>query len=70
MRREAAGGSLSPLGEALMRQLCDTFSREEQSVLFLNRRGYNHFLSCRACGEAVTCSHCSVAMTYHTRRGT
>ena len=70
MRRETAGGSLSPLGEELMRQLCDTFSREEQSVLFLNRRGYNHFLSCRACGEAVTCSHCSVAMTYHTRRGT
>ena len=70
MRQESGGGNLSPLGEKLMRQLCDTFSREEQSVLFLNRRGYNHFLSCRSCGEAVTCAHCSVAMTYHTKRGT
>ena len=35
-------------------------------MLFLNRRGYNNFLSCRDCGEAVKCPVCSVSMTYHT----
>ncbi len=70
MRGEVQGGSLSPLGEELMGELCRVTSAREQAVLFINRRGYNHFISCRSCGEAVTCPSCSVAMTYHTRRGT
>ncbi len=70
MRDEVQGGSLSPLGEELMGELCRVTNAREQAVLFINRRGYNHFVSCRSCGEAVTCPSCSVAMTYHTRRGT
>ena len=70
MRAEADKGSLSPMGEKLARELCRVNAEGDQSILFLNRRGYNHFLSCRSCGEAVTCPGCSVAMTYHTRRGT
>lgn len=70
MRQEAGKGSLSPLGERLAAELCRVSGAKEQSVLFLNRRGYHHFLSCRSCGEAVTCPSCSVAMTYHTRKGT
>ena len=70
MRSEVQGGSLSPLGEELMSELCRVTNAREQAVLFINRRGYNHFISCRSCGEAVTCPSCSVAMTYHTRRGT
>ena len=70
MRGETRGGNLSPLGEALASELCRTVSESKQAILFLNRRGYNHFVSCRACGEAVLCPSCSVAMTYHTRRGT
>ena len=70
MRGEVQGGSLSPLGEELMGELCRVTNAREQAVLFINRRGYNHFVSCRSCGEAVTCPSCSVAMTYHTRRGT
>ncbi len=70
MRGEVQGGSLSPLGEELMSELCRVTNAREQAVLFINRRGYNHFVSCRSCGEAVTCPSCSVAMTYHTRRGT
>ena len=69
MRREAGGGSASPMSEQLAHALCRTAQAGEQSVLFLNRRGYNHFVSCRACGEALTCPSCSVAMTYHTRKG-
>ena len=70
MRREAGGGVLSPLGERLAAELCRVTEAGEQSILFLNRRGYNHFVSCRSCGEAVTCPRCSVALTYHTRKGT
>ncbi len=70
MREEPGKGSISPLGEALMRKLAQVKAEDQQSVLFLNRRGYNHFLSCRSCGQAVTCPSCSVAMTYHTRKGT
>ena len=70
MRREVQGGNVTPLGERLLHSLCDTVSRGEQAVLFLNRRGYNHFVSCRSCGQAVTCPSCSVAMTYHTKHGT
>ena len=70
MRKEAGAGALSPFGEKLMRELCRVTSNHEQAVLFLNRRGYNHFLSCRSCGEALTCPSCSVSMTYHTRKGT
>ena len=70
MRREVQGGNVAPLGESLLRSLCETVSRGEQAILFLNRRGYNHFVSCRSCGQAVSCPSCSVAMTYHTKRGT
>ncbi len=70
MRREVGEGNTSPLGRRLIERLVKTASEGEQSILFLNRRGYNHFLSCRTCGEAVRCPSCSVSMTYHTRRGT
>ena len=70
MRRETRLGNVSPLGTRLMEELCRVVSAGEQAVLFLNRRGYNHFVSCRTCGEAILCPNCSVAMTYHTRRGT
>ncbi len=67
MRPEAKAGNVSPLGSELCRRLLDTQSKGEQSILFLNRRGYNNFISCRDCGEAVRCPDCSVSMTYHTK---
>lgn len=70
MRQEIQSGNVAPLGQKLLESLCETVSKKEQAVLFLNRRGYNHFISCRSCGQAVTCPSCSVAMTYHTHRGT
>ncbi|MBP7275244.1 MAG: primosomal protein N' [Kiritimatiellae bacterium] len=41
--------------------------RSEQVILFLNRRGYASSIQCPACGEAVPCVQCSIAMTYHKR---
>ena len=69
MRREAGGGNLSPLGEELAQELARVHAEGNQSVLFLNRRGYSSQLLCRSCGKAVTCERCSVAMHHHKRRG-
>ncbi len=40
-----------------------------QSILFLNRRGFSYFWTCRTCGAELTCKHCSVGLTYHKERG-
>ena len=58
----------SPFGSVLLGEIKKTLERGEQTILFLNRRGYNNFLSCRTCGEAVRCPRCSVALTYHATR--
>lgn len=70
MRDEAQNGNVSPLGSFLTNELCRVKGDGEQSILFINRRGYNTFVSCRKCGEAISCPNCSVSMTYHTKRGT
>ncbi len=69
MRDEARMGNTTPIGTLLTHKLIETKKNGGQSILFINRRGYNNFVSCRVCGSAITCPHCSVAMTYHTRKG-
>ncbi len=41
------------------------FEAGEQTILFLNRRGYHTMLLCQGCGQAVRCPHCEVALTFH-----
>ncbi len=65
MRRELRQGNTSIFSGALRRALAETLAEGGQSILFLNRRGYYNFFSCRDCGASVTCPHCSVAMAYH-----
>ncbi len=67
MRKETAQGNTSPLGALLRERLYENTKNNNQSILFINRRGYNNFISCRDCGEAIKCPRCSVSMTYHTR---
>lgn len=67
-RKDKDEGASGPIGSVLSEEIRKNLSRGEQTVLFLNRRGYNNFLSCKNCGEAVLCPHCSVALTYHARR--
>jgi primosomal protein N' (replication factor Y) len=52
----------SPL---LIKNLQDTLERGEQSLVFLNRRGYANFMICRDCGQAAQCAHCQVSLTLH-----
>lgn len=70
MRNEPGQGQLSPLSELLMTRLKEAVESGNQAVLYLNRRGYSSQLVCRSCGRAVLCRNCSVALNYHTDRGT
>jgi primosomal protein N' (replication factor Y) (superfamily II helicase) len=65
MRDELRTGNRSIFSQALQQALDQTMAAGEQAILFLNRRGYNTFIMCRSCGEAVTCPNCAVAMTFH-----
>ena len=64
--RAEGGNTENPFSTSLARRVAEAKARDEQSILFLNRRGYNHFLTCRSCGEVVRCERCSVSLTYHT----
>ena len=66
MRKESSEGSTSPLSTLLCKRLVENYQKGNQSILFLNRRGYNNFISCRTCGKPIQCPKCSVSMAYHT----
>lgn len=65
MRNEFHKGNRGIFSRALLRSMDETLSRDEQIILFLNRRGYAGFLLCRSCGNVMQCPSCSVSMTYH-----
>jgi primosomal protein N' (replication factor Y) (superfamily II helicase) len=65
MREELKAGNRSMFSSALYEKLSDRLSRGEQSVLFLNRRGYSTFVMCRDCGYVAQCPHCDISLTYH-----
>ena len=66
MREELRAGNTSTISVRLSDALRETHAEGRQAVLFLNRRGYHHTVSCRGCGEPLVCPHCSVSFTYHT----
>lgn len=57
----------SPISIRLQEEIRLNLQRGEKTVLFLNRRGYNTFVSCRECGAVAECKNCSIAMTYHKK---
>ncbi len=65
LRRELKEGNRSIFSRKLQELLADRLSRGEQSILFLNRRGYAGFVSCRACGHVMKCPHCDVSLSEH-----
>ncbi|HJU84608.1 MAG TPA: primosomal protein N' [Holophagaceae bacterium] len=50
---------------ALIRAVQAALERKEQAMVLLNRRGYENFWMCRACGQTLECRHCSVSLTFH-----
>ncbi|TCT16941.1 replication restart DNA helicase PriA [Natranaerovirga pectinivora] len=65
MREELIQGNKSMLSESLRSSILDRLNKKEQIILFINRRGYSRFVSCRECGFVIKCDHCDVAFTYH-----
>ena len=54
----------------LVEALQENLSRQQQSLIFLNRRGFANFLQCYLCGFVLRCPHCSVTLTYHLKERT
>ena len=65
MREELKRGNRSILGDRLKEMMRERLQKKEQIMLFLNRRGYAGFVSCRACGYVVKCPHCDVSLSAH-----
>nr|AAB50346.1 rubredoxin oxidoreductase homolog [Clostridium acetobutylicum ATCC 824] len=69
MREELRENNKSIFSRALYESILETLERKEQIILFLNRRGYSTFVSCRKCGYVFKCKNCDVSMTYHNNKG-
>ncbi|MEK3989518.1 MULTISPECIES: primosomal protein N' [Robertmurraya] len=65
MREELREGNRSMFSRALMEKLKDRLDKQEQTVLFLNKRGHSSFVMCRDCGYVVNCPDCDISLTYH-----
>ena len=65
MRKELKNGNRSILSEQLQRLMKERLEKKEQTMLFLNRRGYSGFVSCRECGHVIKCPHCDVSLSVH-----
>ena len=59
----------SNFSEELKDRLQYNLENGKQSILLINRRGYNTFAECKACGHVMTCPSCSISMTYHHANG-
>jgi len=69
MRKELENGNRSIFSAMLREKLIQCIQAGNQAILFLNRRGYSFFVTCRKCGYTVRCRQCDVSMTYHKKEG-
>jgi len=66
MKEELKAGNTGLFSRSLLTAMRETLERNEQIILFLNRRGTATFIRCRNCGFVFRCPRCSVALTYHS----
>ncbi|MDD7403199.1 MAG: primosomal protein N' [Butyribacter sp.] len=69
LRQELAAKNFSIFSRILQEKIEQRLQKREQIMLFINRRGYAGFVSCRQCGEVIRCENCSVSMKPHEYRG-
>lgn len=65
MSNELSAGNRSIFSRKLYDQIKENLRKKEQTILFLNRRGYSSFVSCRDCGYVPKCPNCDISLTYH-----
>lgn len=68
LKEELKAKNRSMFSRALMEEMEERLAKKEQTMLFLNRRGYSGSVSCRSCGKPVMCPRCSVSLTLHYDR--
>jgi len=69
MREELKKNNRSIFSQELSEGIEECLARREQVILFLNRRGFSTFVSCRSCGYVYTCDSCDISLTYHHESG-
>ncbi len=70
MRDELANGNKSIFSKKLLEEIEKNLKNKEQTILFLNRRGFSTFVSCRSCGFVASCPSCNISLTYHKYNNT
>ncbi|MFN6067699.1 MAG: primosomal protein N', partial [Pseudanabaena sp.] len=65
MRDEFKAGNYSTLSRKLQIAIAEMLEAKQQGILFIHRRGYSTFVSCRSCGYVAECPHCDVSLSYH-----
>ncbi|WP_075841180.1 primosomal protein N', partial [Clostridium perfringens] len=65
MREELKSNNKTMFSRDLYLKIKDRLEKKEQIILFLNRRGFSSFVSCRSCGFVFKCNNCDISMTYH-----
>lgn len=66
MNEEKIVGNNTGFSGILIDSISENLRNGEQSILLLNRRGFNTFVACKTCKEVVTCPNCSISLTYHS----
>ncbi len=65
LRSELESGNKSVISKKLYEEIEKNIATKKQTILFLNRRGFSTFVSCRRCGFVAECPNCSISLTYH-----
>ncbi len=65
MRQELLNNNRSIFSKKLYQSIEERLNNKEQIILFLNRRGFSSFVSCRKCGYVFKCNNCDISLTYH-----
>ena len=65
MREEVIRGNNSEISSIMLGALEENLQSDKQSIIMINRRGYNTFAACKSCGMVITCPSCSISMRYH-----
>ena len=66
MKKDKQSGNKYAISSELLEALEKNLNDKKQSILLINRRGFNTFAACDSCGSVITCPSCSISMTYHS----
>ena len=66
MKQERKSGNKYNISSPLLELLEKNLNENKQSILLINRRGFNTFAACEDCGEVIHCPSCSISLTYHS----